>query len=184
MNPPKHKQTKYDDDDDDDDDDDGKPAALTATTTTTTTTDTTEDHTTVQDETTASAAMDIVERESAHSSTNNTKRGLVFVAVDGDMSQILTIEVMEGGMVTSIRDAIKKSAPITFASCDAFQLKLIRFKELSEASNDGNLLEAVGEPLKPLEKWNSGVTWGTVKQPLIVYTPKKTSRGESISYSK
>ena len=176
MNPPKHKRPKYDDDDD------GKPAALTATTTTTTTTDMAADHTTVQDETTA--AMDVVEQESAHSSTNNTKRGLVFVAVDGDMSQILTIEVMEGGMVTSIRDAIKKSAPITFASCDAFQLKLFRSKKRSEASNDGNLLEAAGEPLNPLENWNSGVTWGTKKQPLIVYTPKNLVGGESILYSK
>ena len=177
MNPPKHKQTKYDDDDDD-----GKPAALTATTTTTTTTDMAADHSTVQDVTTA--AMDVVEQEPAHSSTNNTNKGLVFVAVDGDMSQILTIEVMEGGMVTSIRDAIKEKGKPAFDSVAVFAMQLFTSKERSEASNDGNLLEAEQkEPMNPLEKWNSGVTWGTVKQPLIVYTPKKTNIGESISYS-
>ena len=175
MNPPKHKQPKYNDDD-------GKPAALTATTTaTTTTTDMAADHSTVQDETTA--AMDVVEQEPTHSSTDSINKGFVYVAVDGDMSQITKIQVSHGEDIDDIKVAIKKSAPITFASCDAFQLKLIRFKELSEASNDGNLLEAAGEPLNSLEKWNSGVTWGTVKQPLIVYTPKKTNIGESISYS-
>ena len=180
MNPPKHKQTKYDDDDDDD----GKPAALTATTTTTTTTDMAADHSTVQDETTASAAMDIVEREPTHSSTDSINKGFVYVALDGNMSQITKIQVSHGEDIDDIKVAIKKSAPITFASCDAFQLKLIRFKELSEASNDGNLLEAAGEPLNSLEKWNPGVTWGTKKQPLIVYTPKNLVGGESILYSK
>ena len=175
MNPPKHKRPKYNDDD-------GKPAALTATTTTTTTTDMAADHSTVQDVTTA--AMDVVEQEPTHSSTDSINKGFVYVAVDGDMSQITKIQVSHGEDIDDIKVAIKKSAPITFASCDAFQLKLIRFKELSEASNDGNLLEAAGEPLNSLEKWNPGVTWGTVKQPLIVYTPKNTNGGESISYSK
>ena len=178
MNPSKHKRPKYDDDDDD-----GKPAATTATVTASTpTTDTTVNHTTVHDETTE--AMDVVEQESAHSSTNKTKKGFVYVAVDGDMSQITKIQVSHGEDIDDIKVAIKKSAPITFASCDAFQLKLIRFKELSEASNDGNLLEAAGEPLNSLEKWNPGVTWGTKKQPLIVYTPKNLVGGESILYSK
>ena len=178
MNPPKHKQTKYDDDDDDD----GKPAALTATTTTTTTTDMAADHSTVQDVTTA--AMDVVEQEPTHSSTDSINKGFIYVALDGNMSQITKIQVSHGEDIDDIKAAIKEKGKPAFDTIAVFAMQLFTYKKRSEASNDGNLLEAAGEPLNSLEKWNPGVTWGTKKQPLIVYTPKNLVGGESISYSK
>ena len=174
MNPSKHERPKYDDDDDDDDSD-GKPAATAATATAT---DTTEDRTTMEEKTTA--AMD-VEQEPAHSSADHTSKRFVYVAVNGYKSQITKIEVKKGDMVIFIRDAIKEKGKNAFDSVAVFAIQLFRSKERSVPFNDGNLLEAAAEPLNPLEKWNSDVTWGTAKQPLIVYTPQNINRGESTS---
>jgi hypothetical protein len=96
----------------------------------------------------------------------------VYVAIDGMLSQITKIEVIEGNDIDDIKEKIKEKAKNTFASCDAYQIKLF-------ASEDDE------EPLPPTKKWNPNVTWGTETQPLIVHAPKtNTTTGSSINSGK
>ena len=68
-------------------------------------------------------------------STAGKREGIVYVAVDGMMSQLLEIRVKIGDSLPTIRIAIKSVGRNTFASCDAFQIKLFESKVQSETES-------------------------------------------------
>lgn len=122
----------------------------------------------------------------------NAVRGtaFVYVAVDGLNSQLLEIEVKEGDDVLSIKDKIKENARPAFDSVAIFDMELFESErnDVTTESDIESVLDALEIPLKPLgkalsalDKWNSNVTWGTVRQPLIVEQIDKSVQNKAES---
>ena len=116
--------------------------------------------------------MDVEVTQTNATRTASKSEGIFYVAVDGLMSQMLEIKVKQGDSIPTIRKAIKSEGRNTFASYDAFQIKLYQSKEQTETK--------VTKPMSATTNWNSEVTWGTVEQPLIVYTPEAINSGKCI----
>lgn len=124
----------------------------------------------------------------ATSTAGSSSHRVVYVAVDGLVSQILEIEVRDGDSVSSIKDKIKEKAKNTFASLDAYELILFESKETTELdttkspynSNVEIPLDPLGKALSALDKWYPGVKWGTDTQPLIVKTPAMGHSGKCL----
>jgi hypothetical protein len=137
-----------------------------------------------------STSMDV---EVTHTTTttgstgqSEENEGIVYVVVDGYMSQLLEINVKNGDRITAIQKKMKESASITFASCDAVQLKLYQSEQHEESLDERGeemRLKAVKTPMSGFTTWNSKVTWGTKEQPLIVRRPPHIQTGKCILIS-
>lgn len=93
--------------------------------------------------------------------------GIVYVALDGNVSQILTVKVKKGDTVSAIQKKIKEKVSNIFALYDPAQIEVFQSNVQS-----GNKLEADDTPLDGRKKWDSKVTWGSEELPLIVYSPR------------
>jgi hypothetical protein len=92
--------------------------------------------------------------------------GIVYVALDGDVSQIVNINVKKGDTVSAIQKKIKKELSNTFALYDPPQIKVFPSK-----LQTGNILVADDTSLDGRKKWDSKVSWGNEQLPLVVYSP-------------
>ena len=88
------------------------------------------------------------------------------------MSQLLEIKVKQGDSIPTIQEKIKSKGSPAFDSIPVFSINLFLFKKQMETE--------FTKPLTATMKWNSEVAWGTVEQPLIVYTPKAINSGKCI----
>ena len=114
--------------------------------------------------------------------------GIVYVAVDGFMSQILKIKVKRGDSIPTIQKKIKLKGENTFASCAAFQIQIHQSKEQTETESIDMTTEteipliAMADPMCVPVEWISDVSWGTAEQPLIVYTPTPINTSKCIVF--
>ena len=117
--------------------------------------------------------MDFEVTQTTATTTNSTageRDGIVYVVVDGLMSQILEIKVKQGDSIPTIQEKIKSKGSPAFDSVPVFSIHLFLFKK--------QMVTEFTKPLDATMKWNSEVTWGTVEQPLLVYTPKAINSGK------
>ena len=85
--------------------------------------------------------------------------------------------VKPGDSIPTIQEKIKLKERNTLASCADFQIKLHQSTEQTEPESINETAEtevpliAVAKPMIATVQRNADVSWGTVEQPLIVYTP-------------
>ena len=139
----------------------------------------TEDETTTMD-------VEVTQTAATTGSTAGKSKGILYVAVDGKMSQLLEIRVKKGDSIPTIRKTIKSEGSPAFDSVPVSDIELFQSKEatiLSLSSAVNNILEAADTPLDATDEWSPEVSWGTKKHPLIVYTPKAINSGKCILFS-
>ena len=97
--------------------------------------------------------------------TTGSKHLYYTVFRDGRQSQIAKTKVNKGDDIITIKEMIKIQCSPDFDSIPSYRIELFE-----------SLLFEREEPLNALEKWNTKVTWGTEKQPLIVKVNHLTAR--------
>jgi hypothetical protein len=138
----------------------------------------------------ASTAMD-VEVTQTTTTTGSTgqseeNEGIVYVVVDGYMSQAMKIKVLSGYHIVDIKEAIKSEGSPAFDSIAAFDIELYQSEQHEESLDERGeeiRLKAVKTPMDARTIWNSKATWGTIKQPLIVRKPPPIQTGKCILIS-
>ena len=108
---------------------------------------------------------------------SDNDEGIVYVAVDGYMSQAMEIKVCSGNDIDDIKEEIKRKGSPVFDSIAAFEMKVYQSiqQTTKQKSNDEDTEQPLTPALNPMDattQWDSEVTWGTKKQPLIVRTPQ------------